>query len=86
MNYKEYLSSEPFEGQDFPYNIIEFFNNETMIDAFYVDHSKLRKDSEDDISEIVDSYLDDNPEVTRAVAYRVESPKSRFAYREFGRD
>lgn len=86
MDYKEYLSSEPFQGQDFPYNIIEFFDNEKMLDAYYVDHSKLKKDGEDDIAEIVDSYLDDNPEVTRAVAYRVESPDSRFAYREFGRD
>lgn len=86
MDYKEYLLSEPLEGQEFPYNIIEFFDNEKMLDAFYIDHTKLRKDAEDDIAEIVDSYLDDNPEVTRAVAYRVEGPKNRFAYREFGRD
>lgn len=86
MDYKKYLSSEPFQEQDFPYNIIEFFDDEKMIDAYYVDHTKLKKDAEDDIAEIVDSYLDDNPEVTRAVAYRVEGPKNRFAYREFGRD
>lgn len=86
MNYKDYLLSEPLEGQKFPYNTIEFFDNDKMTDAFYINHQKLKKDGDDDISEIVDNYLNDNPEVTRAVAYRVENHDSRFAYREFGRD
>lgn len=78
--------SEPLAEQKFPYNTLEFFNNDQMIDAYYINHQKLKKDDKDDIAEIVDSYLNDNPEVTRAVAYRVENKDSRFAYREFGRD
>ncbi len=86
MHYQDFLSSEPFGGQDFPYNTIEFFNDREMTDAFYLNSKKLTDNIEDEIAEIVDSYLDEHPEVTRAVVYRVESPKNRFAYREFGED
>ncbi len=86
MNYKDYLSSEPVAGQQFPYNTIEFFDDNKMTDAYYIDPQKLKNNGEDDIAEIVDNYLNDHINVTRAVAYRVESQASRFAYQEFGRD
>ncbi len=86
MNYKDFLSSEPYSEQEFPYNTIEFFDDEKMVDAYYVNHKKLKREAEDDVAEIVDSYLNDNPEVTRAVVYRVEGPHNRYAYREFGQD
>ncbi|WPP52666.1 hypothetical protein [Catalinimonas niigatensis] len=86
MNYKEFLSDRPIESQEYPYNSIEFFDQEKIINKLYVDKRKMKSNAEDQLEEAVDSYLNDHPEVKRAVAYREEAPEKRFAFREFGKD
>lgn len=86
MNYKEFLSDRPIESQDYPYNSIEFFDEEKIIHKLYVDKKKMKANAEAQLEEAVDSYLGEHPEVKRAVAYREEAPEKRFAFREFGKD
>jgi len=86
MNYQEILSNQPFSSQEYPYNSIEFFDQEKMREKLYVDKSKMKADGSDMLERVVDSYLDDHPDIEKAVAYREESPENRFAFREFGRN
>lgn len=86
MDYKHVLSHEPIQDQDYPFNSIEFFNAESKTKKLYIDKSKMNADANHQLEKIVDSYLDEHPEVEKAVAYREESPEKRFAFREFGRN
>ncbi len=86
MDYKEFLSNKPIESQDYPFNSIEFFDAEKVIDKLYVDKKKMKANAEDQLEKAVDSYLGDHPDVKKAVAYREEAPEKRFAFREFGRN
>ncbi|MEK6478285.1 hypothetical protein WJR50_12140 [Catalinimonas sp. 4WD22] len=86
MNYRDLLSNKPIESQDYPFNSIEFFDEDKVKDKMYVDKSKLKSDAEDKLEKAVDSYLGEHPEIKKAVAYREEAPEKRFAFREFGRN
>lgn len=86
MNYREFLSNRPIESQDYPFNSIEFFDDEKVIDRVYVDKKKMKANAEDQLEQVVDGYLGDHPDVRKAVAYREEAPEKRFAFREFGRN
>ncbi len=86
MKYQNVLSNQPIDHQDYPFNSIEFFDQEKLQEKLYVDKSKMKADGGDMLEELVDSYLGDHPDIEKAVAYREESPESRFAFREFGRN
>ena len=86
MEYKDVLSDTPIQEQDYPFNSIEFFDSETLKDKQYIDKSKMQADASDQLAQIVDNYLNDHPDIEKAVAYREESPDNRFAFREFGRN
>lgn len=86
MNYRNVLSDTPIQEQDYPFNSIEFFDSETLKEKLYLDKSKMKADANDQLEKIVDNYLDDHPDIEKAVAYREEAPDKRFAFREFGRN
>jgi hypothetical protein len=86
MNYQEILTENPQANQDFPRHSVEFFDDNEMKNRFYFKTNKLEGGAEDKIEQIVDSYLDDHPDISKAVAYREEGPENRFAFREFGRN
>ena len=86
MDYKYILSSEPIDNQDYPFNSIEFFDRQSLQEKVFIDKSQIQPDANDHLEKIVYSYLDDHPDIEKAVAYREESPGSRFAFREFGRN
>ena len=86
MDYEHILSSEPIDNQEYPFNSIEFFDDQSLQEKVFVDKSQIKPDASDHLEKIVDSYLDDHPDIEKAVAYREESPDSRFAFREFGRN
>lgn len=86
MDYKEVLFDQPVEGQDYPFNSIEFFDQQKLTEKMYLDKSQMNEDANDQLEAVVDSYLGDHPDVKKAVAYREESPEKRFAFREFGRN
>ena len=86
MDYQSILSNKPIEHQDYPFNSIEFFDDQSVKEKLYIDKSKMEANANDQLEEIVDNYLDDHPDIEKAVAYREEGPESRFAFREFGRN
>ncbi|MFP4089557.1 MAG: hypothetical protein ACLFUB_13570 [Cyclobacteriaceae bacterium] len=86
MNYQEILTENPKSAQSYPRHSVEFFDDAEMKSRFYLNIDNLKGGAEDKIESIVDSYLDDHPDIQKAVAYREESPDSRFAFREFGRN